>query len=132
MIPANRGVRAGSAGQRGASLAGVLLVVVLAWLMGGVVLRLVPVYFNHYKIKASLESIRSQPDLAARTMGEIVGGLQKRWDIDTVSDVTTEDVTITRIPTGFQVRVAYDVVRPFVGNLEFLMHFDDTIEAELP
>ena len=116
--------------QGGLSLVGFLLVVMVAGLLGSMVLRLVPVYLNHYKIKASLESIRSQPDLAMKTRGDIMGSLQKRWDIDTVNDVTSDDVTVTKAPGELQIRVVYDVVRPFVGNIELLVHFDETIEAE--
>ena len=117
--------------QRGMSLISLVVVLTVAGLLGTLALRLVPVYLNNYKIKTALEAIKSQPELAAKTRGEILGSIQKRWDVDSVSDVTMNDVIVTKSPDELQVRVTYDVVRPFVSNIDVVVHFDEAIEVNL-
>ena len=117
--------------QRGMSLISFVVVLTVAGLFGTLTLRLVPVYLNNYKIKTSLEAIKSQPELAAKSRGEILGSIQKRWDVDSVSDATINDVIVTKSPEELQVRVTYDVVRPFVSNIDVVVHFDEAIEVNL-
>lgn len=118
-----------AARQRGITLLSFLVGIAIAGLLGTLALRLAPVYFNHFKVMSSLEALQSQPDWAAGSREQILSTLQKRWDIDSVDDVTTKDVTITRNGQVFRVQVAYAVTRPFVRNIDLVVHFDDAIEA---
>ena len=117
------------AAQRGLTLLGFLFAVAIAGLLGTLALRLGPVYLNHFKVIASLEAVTAQPNWAASSREQILSTLQKRWEIDSVDDVTARDVTIVKDGQAVQVRVAYEVTRPFVRNIDLLIHFDETIEA---
>jgi len=101
----------------------------VAIVLGTLALRLLPAYLNHYKIKASLEALQSQPEWASRSREDIIGSLQKHWEVDSVDDVTARDISITREGHNTRVRVAYDVTRPFLRNIDLVIHFDEAIEA---
>lgn len=111
------------------TLLGFLVVIAVGGLMGTLALRLAPVYINHFKVVAALNTLKKQPEWASGSREQIVGTLQKRWDIDSVDDVKARDVTISREGQTLSVRVAYDVTRPFVRNIDLVIHFDETIEA---
>ena len=115
--------------QRGMTLLAFLVTVAIAIVLGTLVLRLLPAYANHYKVKSSLEALQSQPEWASRSREEIISSLQKHWEVDTVDGVTPRDIAITREGRNTRVRVAYDVTRPFFRNIDLVVHFDEAIEA---
>ena len=115
--------------QRGMTLLSFLVTIAVAIVLGTLALRLLPAYLNNYKIKSSLEALQSQPEWAARSREDIIGSLQKHWDVDSVDDVTARDIAITREGRNTRVRVAYDVTRPFFRNIDLVIHFDEAIEA---
>ena len=115
--------------QRGLTLLSFLVTMAVAIVLGTLALRLLPAYLNNYKIKSSLEALQSQPEWASRSREDIIGSLQKHWDVDSVDDVTARDIAITREGRNTRVRVAYDVTRPFFRNIDLVIHFDEAIEA---
>ena len=115
--------------QRGMTLLSFLVTMAVAIVLGTLALRLLPAYLNNYKIKSSLEALQSQPEWASRSREDIIGSLQKHWDVDSVDDVTARDIAITREGRNTRVRVAFDVTRPFFRNIDLVIHFDESIEA---
>lgn len=99
--------------------------------LGLLSLRVGLIYLNHYKVLASLESLRSDPELISRTPREILAVLEKQWNLDGVDTVTTRDVKITRAAQQLRMQVTYEVTRPILGNISLCIHFDDTIEVDL-
>lgn len=116
--------------QHGLTFIGFVLLMAVAGFFLLLLFRLGPVYLNHYKVSSSLESLKSDQQLLEKTREDILKTLEKRWDINMVDSVTTKDVKITRSDGSLRVQVAYDVVRPIVGNVAALIHFDDQIEVE--
>jgi hypothetical protein len=118
-----------SGNEAGMTLLSFLVLVAIGGLLGTLALRLAPVYLNHYKVLASLNALKNQPEWTASSREQLVGTLQKRWDIDSVDDVTAKNVTISREGQTVKVQVTYDVTRPFVRNIDLVVHFDEAIEA---
>lgn len=106
-----------------------ILMMVLGFFML-LLVRIGPVYLNHYKVRTSLESLKSDKELVVRTREEIVKALERRWDINMVDSVTTKDVKITRDNGKLRVQVAYEVARHIMGNVDVLVYFDDSVEVE--
>lgn len=117
-------------GQRGMTLLSFLFAIAIAGIIGTLALRLIPVYLNHFKVVASLEALKNQPDWTASSREQIIGMLQKRWDIDSVDGLTPRDVVVAKTGRTTQVRVVYDVTKPFFHNIDLVIHFDEVIEAE--
>ena len=115
--------------QRGMTLLSFLVSMAIAIVLGTLALRLLPAYLNHFKIKSSLEALLSQPEWASGSREDIIGSLQKHWEVDSVDDVTARDISITREGRNTRVRVAYDVTRPYFRNIDLVIHFDEAIEA---
>lgn len=116
-------------GQRGMTFISFLLAVGLFGFFVTLVLKIGPIYLEHYKVKSSLEALKTDRELASKSREEILKSLGKRWDIEMVNSVSTSDVAVTRDINQVSVRVAYDVVKPLFGNLDVLVHFDDAIEV---
>ncbi len=117
--------------QSGMTMIGFLLMFMLIGFFALLVLKIGPIYLEHFKIKSSLESLKNDPDFATRTKEEILTTLQKRWDINSVDRVTAaKDVKVSRQGGKLTVQVAYEAVEHIMGNVDVLVTFDDSIEAE--
>jgi hypothetical protein len=116
------------AGRGVVTSVGLLLV---AGFLGLLWVRIGPVYLNHYKVLASLESLRSDPELGSRAPREILAALEKQWNIDGIDAVTTQDVKIMRAGQQLRIQVRYEVTRPVLGNAGVCISFDDTVEVDL-
>jgi hypothetical protein len=115
--------------QTGMTLIGFLLMFALIGFFTLLVLKLVPIYLEHFKIVSSLNSLQKEPDLGVKTKEEILSLLQKRWNINMVDDVTAKDVQITKQGGHVKVQVAYEAVEHIMGNVDALVSFDDAIEV---
>lgn len=112
--------------QTGITLIGML---VIAFLIVGFTLlglKLAPPYMNNFKVKSDLASLSKQPGSAHMAREQIVDGLERRFEIDEVSDVRlSKDLTVKHISGGRAVVIHYVVVVPLVYNLSAMMTFTD-------
>ena len=115
--------------QQGMSLPGLLVMLLVASLLGSLALKLIPVYLNHYKVVAALESVESQPDWSSLPREALIERLQKHWMVDAVAHVTPRDILLSREGRTIVLRVSYDVTQHWFRNIDLLIHFDDSIEA---
>lgn len=119
-----------SSSQRGITFIGFVLLMVFVGFFALLALKLIPVYLDHYKVVSVLKSLEHDKDLPSRGRDEILGTFEKRWDIDMIDSVTRDDVTITKDMHRIKIQIAYDVTKPIFGNVDVLVHFDDSIEVD--
>ena len=122
-------MNSGLSRQRGMTLIGYLLSFVLFGFLVLLVLKLTPIYLEHFKVKASLESLKSDTGLSSKTRDEIIGMLIRRWDVNSIDRVNGQDIVVKRESGRVKVQVAYEVVEPIMGNVSALVTFDDSIEV---
>ena len=121
--------------QQGMTLIGMLLTIVVVVMAAVVVMRLVPVYIQHYEIVQSIKSLNTIP--AASLSGDPLAdvevlrtSLNKRLDINGVDNLKSNEIIIT--PKGehrYQVRLKYQVIRLLAYNINLLINFDSTYEV---
>lgn len=114
--------------QRGITLIGFLigLVVVAFFIFIGI--RLFPVYSEYYSVRESMEAIAKQPGLGNAARREIEKQLDARFNISYVDSVDIKkDVRLTRTGTGQDLNIKYEVRKPFAYNLDFVAKFEHTV-----
>ena len=118
-------------GQGGMTLIGFLLMFLLIGFFALLVIKIAPLYLEHFKIVSSLNAIKSEPGWADKSKDEIQKMLQRRWDINSVDTVVAnKDVQYAREGGRVKVRVAYEAVTHIMGNVDVLLTFDDMIQSE--
>ncbi|HYE36541.1 DUF4845 domain-containing protein [Methylocaldum sp.] len=115
--------------QRGLTVTGFLFVLFLIGFFSLLVLKIGPVYLEHYKVASSLESLKKDNDIASKSREEILSLLQKRWEINMVERVTAKDVKITKQGAYLKIQITYDVAEHLFGNVDALLHFNDLLEV---
>lgn len=116
----------GTSRQRGLSLIGFLIVVLLVGVFALVAMRLFPIYSEYYNVVGSMESLKSQPGVATKSPDEIKNLFFRRLYVNYVENVERKNVLVSR-DGGLHIRVKYEVRRPMVGNLDVVASFDKTV-----
>jgi len=119
--------------QRGFTLIGFFVACVLVGFTALVVMKLFPLYNESFKVRAALEAISRQPEIAQKTAQEIRTLVMRNFEVsgvDRFSEATLKNVlSVKRDPSGRQrlVRMAYEAPGPLFGNLDAVLKIDESI-----
>lgn len=120
----------GSRNQRGITLTGFLIQLAVWGFLLLLLVKIGPVYFDHYLMKTTLDSLQRESGIASKTREEILELLRRRWEVNNIEYVTTDNVKITREEGSLKVHLVYDVTKPVLGNVDAVVHFDDLFTVE--
>ena len=113
--------------QQGMTFIGLLFVLAMAGVIVYAGIRLAPLYLNYMKVARTMESVAAEakgdnPDpTALRT------SIDRHFNIEDPTGVTTKDIEITKDDGGVQLHVAYDDAVPYVANVSLSVHFEKTV-----
>lgn len=114
--------------QQGLTLISWLVIFIVAGFFIMVALRITPVYLEHFAVKQSLESLKNEPFIGRKSVGEIRKLLMHRLNVNSIRHIGKDQIKITRTSGVTNVVINYEERRPVVGNLSIVMTFDDSIE----
>ena len=116
--------------QRGMTMLGILVIVVVvgAWVYAGI--RLTPKYLEYMRVAATLEKVRDEFDSNPGTTEFMLRkAVERHFDIEMVEVITPADLEITKDGGLFTMRAAYEDTVPLAGNVSFLVSFDKSVEV---
>ena len=113
--------------ERGITTLGMVILVAFIGLCAFAALRLTPVYLNYMKIVGVITGVYEEFDGRNPTRGAVRTSIGRRFDVDSVGEITARDVSVTAVDGGFEVRAQYDHVAPFIANVSFSVHFDKKV-----
>jgi hypothetical protein len=114
--------------QRGMTLLGILVLVVVvgAWVYAGI--RLLPKYLEYMRVSSTLEKVRDEFDSnPGSTEFMLRKAVERHFDIEMVEVITANDIEIKREGGEFTMRAYYDDTVPLAGNVSFLVEFDKSV-----
>jgi cell division protein FtsB len=112
--------------EQGMTTLGMLILVVFIGLFAFAAIRLTPVYLNYLKVSGVLEGVYEEFDRQAPTRAAIRTSISRRFDVESVSEITARDIEVTAQDGGFLVAAQYDHTTPFISNVYFTVRFDKT------
>ncbi len=115
--------------QRGMTAIGWLTVLALIGIFSLATLRLVPIYLEYYRVHSVLTGLKAEKVDGVENKREIQEYLRKRFDIESIRTLDTQDILISVKDENFLVRAKYDRRQPFLGNLDFIVSFDKAVEV---
>jgi hypothetical protein len=116
-----------AARQAGMTTIGFLILAVFIGLFGFAFIRLTPVYLNYMKVAGVLEGVHKEFDSQNASRNAIRTSIGRRFDVESVSQITANDIKVTTDSNGFLVKADYDHSAPFIGNVSFTVHFDKEV-----
>lgn len=93
------------------------------------ILKVGPIYLDHSKVKNALAAIEQMTDVTTKSESEIRASLDKRFNMNYVSDLKAQEVKIIKRGNYLKVEANYEVVEKIIGNASVLVQFDDVIEV---
>ena len=116
--------------QRGATLFSIAFYLLLLGFAVFVTLKLFPVYMEAFSVKSSVESLRSEAGVEYTGARSVQQAVQRRFSLNNITAVTTEDIIVVREDQTYKVSVDYQVQVPFISNIDLLVSF--SYGAEVP
>jgi hypothetical protein len=114
--------------QQGLTLISWLVILIMVGVMIMVGLKITPVYLEHFAVKKTLQSLKNEPLISRKPVAEIRKMLFRRLDMNSIYDLTKDEVTIKRAGGVTTITIKYEERRSVVGNLSLVMDFEDKIE----
>jgi len=118
--------------QQGFTVLGLLAGAIVIAFVGLTLMRFLPVYIQHYSIISSVKALSSLPSSVhtgspATVQKKLKAALLKQLNINEIDIVLPKNIKVFLDADGYQVRVWYDNRIKIVGNIDALIHFDNTI-----
>lgn len=110
--------------QRGMTMWGMAFVVFVAVFFLFLFFKLLPPYLEDLKVRTAINGLAAEPGAGTMSKAQLVNSLYKRFDIDSVTNVNSNQLSVeTRGKTKF-LRIQYEVVVPLAYNVSALLDFD--------
>ena len=105
------------------------LLILLAMLTS-IGLKLFPVYLEHFNVTSILDSLSKEGDKLSAD--EIKPRILNNFIINDVVNVDRHHINVKRISNNkYQVTIDYEVRRNMMGNVDFVVHFVDSVELKV-
>ena len=113
--------------QRGLTLIGFVLVLVLVVFFAYGAMRIVPLYLEYHALINAMNTLEEDPRAVKMSPTQIKNKLiNSLWVNYATDNIQRKHMKVTR-KNGLQVRVAYEVRRDFIGNVDLILSFDRTV-----
>ncbi len=113
--------------QAGITAVGFLVLALFVGLFAFAAIRLTPVYLNYFKVAGVLDGVFKEFDSQGPSRAAIVISIRRRFDVESVSIITSRDIKVINEGGGFKIEAVYDHPTPFLGNVSFTVHFDKRV-----
>ena len=113
--------------QTGSSIIQLLCYLLSSWLVLTVLLRLIPIYFEHRTIVSVLEKIVSEYDPSTDSTAVIEKKLNAAWSDIAVDQVDPDSIIIERQRSKPTLAVHYDARFPVLGDVVGVWMFDERV-----
>ena len=114
--------------QRGMTGAGWLLVLILIGFFSLLTLRLAPIYMENFTVKTVLASLKEEPLITKKSVGEIRKMIKRRMKVNGIYEFDKDDIRITKEGGITTVEISYEVQKNLAGNVDILVFFSDSVE----
>ena len=111
--------------QQGMTTLGMVILVAFVGIFALAGIRLIPVYLNYMKVASVVAAVQEEFDGAGASSGMIRRSISNRFDVEMISEIRSSDVTVTKVDGGYEVAAAYSHKAPLIGNVSFVVDFDE-------
>ncbi|MCG3202468.1 MAG: hypothetical protein NFCOHLIN_02351 [Gammaproteobacteria bacterium] len=120
--------------QRGLSLWELLFYGVLIGVSALVVIKLLPLYMEKFKVEKAMQSIATQPDIRTLEESDMKNRLLRHFEIEDVDKFSRQEdlkkiftVTKNKDNEGRTMSMKYEIRAPFLGALDVVLKVDKQI-----
>jgi hypothetical protein len=112
--------------QSGMTLIGFIIVLAMVIFVSYIGMRIVPIYMEYYSVVSAMNGVASERGSAKLTPYDVRAKVLSRLYVSYSTNVKEKHIKLTR-GNGVQLRIAYEVRTPVIGNLDVIAHFDRSV-----
>ncbi len=113
--------------QRGMTILGMILVIIMVAFVALIGMKVIPMYIQYYSIKSTIESVRKEPMLAQMTPTDIQKAIDRRFTIGYVENVKASDLKIRNERNIRVLELKYDDERELFYGLYVMLKVNEVI-----
>lgn len=117
--------------QRGISLIGWTVILLVVVVLGTAAFRMVPAYMEHNTIATMINSLLQDSKTALMSPREVRDSLSKRFTINQVDVINVNDLIITKEGGILKISTDYEVREPMFYNVNIVMTFQDEFTKDV-
>ena len=113
--------------QRGLTLISFGIVLAAGLFVAYTGMKIIPSYLEYHALLNALQLVQEDPAAAEMAPSQIKNKILNSLWVSYASDnIKREHIKISR-SEGIKIRVAYDVRKTWIGNIDLILHFDKTV-----
>ena len=94
-------------------------------------MRIVPMYLEYHALGNALSKLENEPGSSKMSPQKIKQSIQNSlWASYASNNIKNEHIRISKKSGGVNVRVAYEVRKPFLGNIDIIGSFDKAVTLQ--
>ena len=122
-----------SASQKGLSLVGGLVMLVLAVFAISTAFKLVPHYLDYSQMKNIIEAVESNQGLGITTVSDFYSYVEKSMQLNSIRDIDLKQaLRVTVENNAFNARLNYEQREPLILNIDVVLKFDKQLSVGRP
>ena len=115
--------------EAGMTTVGILFIAAFIGLFAFAAIRLTPVYLNYMKVAGVLSGVHDEFDGQNPSRSAIIISIRRRFDVESVAQISARDIKVAPQDNGFLVTAKYDHKTPFISNISFSVAFDNSVHV---
>ncbi len=116
--------------QRGMTAIGWLITLAFGGLFLLAGLRIGPTYLEHMKVRSAMEKVSSELSGNNPSVTDVSNALAKRYNVEGITHPDFKSIKIRKEGSGIRIEAKYDHVVPYIGNVSFLVSFDEYVDIK--
>lgn len=109
--------------QRGVTLGGVIIFMILIGFFAYAAARILPAYSEYWIVKKVITNMVSQPDIKDWKDRDIYMKFDKEMSLNNITTISSGDLIVERKQNGVVITTNFSAKKPFMGPVGFCMDF---------
>ncbi len=115
--------------QAGFTLSGMMMFLLVIVLALYTATRIVPAYMDNWVVDKTLKDLVALPDIQNSSDTSIRDQFAKQLGLNNITQITRDDLSIERTPSGIRLSVAFSTKKPFLGRVSLCLDFQSTARS---
>lgn len=117
--------------QRGLSLIGWMVILIVVVILGTAAFRMVPAYMEYNTVATTIRTTLQDNKAAMMSPNEITEAIRKRFLVNQVKVITPDDVLIVKEGPVVKASIDYEVREPMFYNVSIIMTFKEEFSKDV-
>jgi hypothetical protein len=114
--------------QKGLTLLGFLIALVVGLFFVYGAMRIIPMYLEYHALVNAMNGLVEDPQAKSMPASKIKQKIEMSlWASYASNNIGYEHMRVSKKSDGVNVRVAYEVRKPFIGNIDLIGTFENTV-----